>query len=154
VEPNLSVTIFVLPSNLDWDKCRSLCPVAKPSPPTLPGAQLTLDVPDPGSDITVDHKVTILPTFYKQHFLNWCAFRSSSQFHDFVKMKLSRKLLVTCWWNWLKELRQLWEDELITYKCYNESLILDHQASGKSVIQRMWWHNNNFASRANWGQFH
>jgi hypothetical protein len=57
--------------------------VAKPSPPTLPGAQLVLDVPDPGSDITVDRK----------------------------------------------ELRQLWEEELITYKCYNESLILDHQVS-------------------------
>ena len=74
--------------NLDWDKCRSLCPVAKPSPPTLPGAQLILDVPEPGSDISVDRK----------------------------------------------ELRQLWEDELITYKCYNASLILDHQARRKSYI--------------------
>ena len=68
----LKVENFVcLFSNSDWDKCRSLCPVAKPSPPTLPGAQLILDVPESGSDLSVDHK----------------------------------------------EWRQLWEDELITYKC-------------------------------------
>ena len=25
---------------LDWDRCRRLCPIQKPKPPTAPGAQL------------------------------------------------------------------------------------------------------------------
>lgn len=32
-----------------------------------------------------------------------------------------------------KELRQLWQDEIITYSCENTSLVLDHQVEGKAV---------------------
>ena len=30
-----------------------------------------------------------------------------------------------------KELRQLWEDEFITYSCLNDTLVLDHQVGAE-----------------------
>ena len=33
-----------------------------------------------------------------------------------------------------KELRQLWEDEVITYSCENTTLVLDHQVSKKNFL--------------------
>jgi hypothetical protein len=45
----------MVPSITDWDKCRAQCPVAKPKPPVVPGAQLKLDVAGP-DETDVDRK--------------------------------------------------------------------------------------------------